>query len=135
MTAWRSVNERAGGPSTQAFRPKLKTSANALGANRAKGLAFAELMTETAAHSRIIGYARVSTTGQTLAAQLDQLAAAGCGPIYREQASGARPDRRQRQRLLRGLQDDDQVTVTRIDRLARSTFDLFAIVKVITDAG
>ncbi len=81
------------------------------------------------------GYARVSTTGQTLAAQLDQLKAAGCGKTYREQASGARADRRELQRMLRALQPGDMVTVTRIDRLARSTFDLFAIVKAITDAG
>jgi DNA invertase Pin-like site-specific DNA recombinase len=37
--------------------------------------------------------------------------------------------------MLKALQAGDVVTVTRIDRLARSTFDLFAIVKVIVDAG
>ncbi len=78
------------------------------------------------------GYARVSTTGQTLAAQLDQLKAAECGKTYREQASGARADRKELQRMLKALQPGDVVTVTRIDRLARSTFDLFAIVKAIS---
>src|SRR5580658_1446306 len=92
-------------------------------------------MTETHPEARPLGYARVSTYGQTLDAQLDQLRAAGCAKIYREKASGARADRRELQRLLKDLADGDVVTVTRIDRLARSTFDLFAIVKCIVDAG
>jgi len=44
-------------------------------------------------------------------------------------------DRRELQRMLKAIRPGDVVTVTRIDRLARSTFDLFAIVKAITDAG
>ena len=84
--------------------------------------------------NRRLGYARVSTYGQTLAAQLDQLRAAGCTRIYREKASGAQPTRRELLRLLKALAPGDVVTVTRIDRLARSTFDLFAIVKQIVDA-
>jgi DNA invertase Pin-like site-specific DNA recombinase len=84
---------------------------------------------------RLIGYARVSTTGQTLEAQLEQLAAAGCAIVYRETASGAKSDRKQLRRLLAELQTGDVVTVTRIDRLARSIFDLFAIVRSISEAG
>ena len=83
----------------------------------------------------IYGYARVSTYGQTLDAQLEQLRAEGCAKIYREKASGAQADRRELLRLLKALGPGDVVTVTRIDRLARSTFDLFAIVKQIVDAG
>ena len=48
----------------------------------------------------IVGYARVSTTGQTLDAQVEQLAAAGCDRVYRETASGARADRPELQRLV-----------------------------------
>lgn len=81
------------------------------------------------------GYARVSTYGQTLDAQLEQLRRDGCTKIYKEKVSGARSDRRQLLRLLKGLASGDVVMVTRIDRLARSTFDLFAIVKQIVDAG
>jgi DNA invertase Pin-like site-specific DNA recombinase len=92
-------------------------------------------MAETHPQNRSIGYARVSTYGQSLDAQLDQLRAAGCATIYREQATGARADRRELQRLLKKLDTGDVVTVTRIDRLARSTFDLFSIVKRIVDAG
>ena len=81
------------------------------------------------------GYARVSTYGQTLDAQLGQLQVEGCDKIYREKASGAQADRKELQRMLKALGPGDTVMVTRIDRLARSTFDLFAIVKRIVDAG
>jgi DNA invertase Pin-like site-specific DNA recombinase len=69
--------------------------------------------------NRRLGYARVSTYGQTLGAQLDQLRAAGCTQIYREKVTGARADRRELLRLLRAIGPGDVVTVTRIDRLAR----------------
>ena len=84
--------------------------------------------------SRRLGSARVSTYGQTLDAQLEQLKAEGCAKIYREKASGAQADRRELLRMLKAIGPGDVVTVTRIDRLARSTFDLFAIVKQIVDA-
>jgi DNA invertase Pin-like site-specific DNA recombinase len=86
--------------------------------------------------NRRLGYARVSTYGQTLDSQLEQLRKAGCASrnIYREKATGARADRRELNRMLGKLGPGDVVTVTRIDRLARSTFDLFAIVKRIVDA-
>jgi DNA invertase Pin-like site-specific DNA recombinase len=83
---------------------------------------------------RRLGYARVSTVGQTLDSQLEQLRKAGCRQIYREKVTGARADRRELLKMLKGLAPGDVVTVTRIDRLARSTFDLFAIVKQIVDA-
>src|SRR5258707_12517290 len=54
--------------------------------------------------------------------------------VYREKVTGARADRRELLRMLDALAPGDVVTVTRIDRLARSTFDLFAIVKQIVDA-
>ncbi|MDD2704027.1 MAG: recombinase family protein [Acidocella sp.] len=92
-------------------------------------------MTESKSLPRFLGYARVSTQGQTLDAQLEQLRAAGCRHVYREKVTGARADRRELQKLLRQLAAGDVVVVTRIDRLARSTFDLFNIVKRIADAG
>jgi DNA invertase Pin-like site-specific DNA recombinase len=93
-------------------------------------------MTETHSEKRLIGYARVSTYGQTLDSQLQQLRQAGCTSrnIFREKVTGARADRRELNRMLGKLAAGDVVTVTRIDRLARSTFDLFGIVKRIVDA-
>jgi DNA invertase Pin-like site-specific DNA recombinase len=92
-------------------------------------------MTENEPQNRRLGYARVSTAGQTLEAQLEQLRADGCCRIYREKASGARPERRELQQMLKAIVPGDVVIVTRIDRLARSTFDLFTIVQRITEAG
>lgn len=68
-------------------------------------------------------------------AQGRQLTRTGCGKVFRETASGAKTDRAPLRRLLDQLGAGDVVTVTRIDRLTRSTFDMFAIVKQIVDAG
>jgi DNA invertase Pin-like site-specific DNA recombinase len=93
-------------------------------------------MTDIHSQNRCLGYTRVSTYGQTLDIQLEQLRAAGCTNrnIYREKVTGTRADRRELLRMLDHLAPGDVVTVTRIDRLARSTFDLFGIVKRIADA-
>jgi DNA invertase Pin-like site-specific DNA recombinase len=91
-------------------------------------------MTESQRQNRRLGYARVSTYGQTLDAQLEQLRRAGCTKVYREKVTGAHGDRRELLKMLKAVEPGDVVTVTRIDRLARSTFDLFAIVKRIVDA-
>jgi DNA invertase Pin-like site-specific DNA recombinase len=56
------------------------------------------------------------------------LKAAGCVRIFREKVTGVRADRKELLRMLKQLAAGDVVTVTRVDRLARSTFDLFAIV-------
>jgi DNA invertase Pin-like site-specific DNA recombinase len=64
-----------------------------------------------------------------------QLATAGCAVVYRETASGAKSDRKQLRKMLAELESGDVVTVTRIDRLARSIFDLFTIVRRIAEAG
>jgi DNA invertase Pin-like site-specific DNA recombinase len=77
-------------------------------------------MTETHPEKRLVGYARVSTYGQTLDGQLKQLHAAGCSSrsVYREKATGARADRRELNKMLGKPAPGDVVTVTRIDRLA-----------------
>ena len=79
------------------------------------------------------GYARVSTDGQSVDAQVRQLTKAGCKKVFREVASGAKSDRAQLRRLLAGLDAGDVVTVTRLDRLARSTRDLLNTLAAITD--
>ena len=79
------------------------------------------------------GYARVSTDGQSADAQVRLLTKAGCKKVFRETASGAKTDRAQLRRLLGQLAAGDVVTVTRLDRLARSTRDLLNTLAAITD--
>jgi DNA invertase Pin-like site-specific DNA recombinase len=79
------------------------------------------------------GYARVSTDGQSVDAQVRQLKAAGCKTVFREVASGAKTDRAQLRRLLGQLDAGDVLTVTRLDRLARSTRDLLNTLGTIAD--
>jgi DNA invertase Pin-like site-specific DNA recombinase len=79
------------------------------------------------------GYARVSTDGQSIEAQVRQLAKAGCKKVFREVASGAKTDRAQLRRLLAGIDAGDVVMVTRLDRLARSTRDLLNTLAAIAD--
>jgi DNA invertase Pin-like site-specific DNA recombinase len=83
----------------------------------------------------IIGYARVSTEGQTLDSQIGALSAAGAGRIYRETASGAKAERKELGRALKAITAGDTLLVTRLDRLARSTRDLLNIVDAIAKAG
>jgi DNA invertase Pin-like site-specific DNA recombinase len=83
----------------------------------------------------MIGYARVSTSGQTFDAQLEQLKAAGCTSIFQETASGARTDRPQLKKAISSLPHDGVLMVTRLDRLARSTRDLLNIVTQIEMRG
>jgi DNA invertase Pin-like site-specific DNA recombinase len=83
----------------------------------------------------IFGYARVSTDGQTLAAQDAALKAAGCTKIFAEKISGARSDRPQLAKLLKSIDDGDTIIVTRLDRLARSTRDLLNTLHAIGKAG
>jgi DNA invertase Pin-like site-specific DNA recombinase len=80
----------------------------------------------------IYGYARVSTGGQREAVQVRDLRAAGAGKVFREVASGAKTDRPQLRRLLAQIGPGDVVTVTRLDRLARSTRDLLNTLAAIT---
>ena len=79
------------------------------------------------------GYARVSTDGQSVAAQVAELTAAGCVKVFRETASGAKTARAQLRKALAGLEADDVFMVTRLDRLARSTRDLLNTLGTITD--
>jgi DNA invertase Pin-like site-specific DNA recombinase len=81
------------------------------------------------------GYARVSTDGQALAPQVEQLRAAGATKLYRESASGAKRDRAQLAKLLKEVQPGDVVLVTRLDRLARSTRDLLNVLGALAEKG
>jgi DNA invertase Pin-like site-specific DNA recombinase len=83
----------------------------------------------------VYGYARVSTDGQTLAAQEAALHAAGCAKVFAEKVSGVVSDRKALARALSVLQGGDTLIVTRLDRLARSTRDLLNTLDTIAKAG
>ncbi|EFU5938109.1 recombinase family protein [Shigella sonnei] len=83
----------------------------------------------------LLGYARVSTDDQDLTHQRAELHAAGCTRIYAEKITGTRRDRPELARLLDHLRPGDVVTVTRLDRLARSTRDLLDIAERIQASG
>jgi len=83
----------------------------------------------------IYGYARVSTDGQSLDTQVKQLRAAGAQKVFRETASGAQTDRPQLRRALSQLTEGDVLSVTRLDRLARSTRDLLNTLATIAGKG
>ncbi|WP_337261577.1 MULTISPECIES: recombinase family protein [unclassified Serratia (in: enterobacteria)] len=73
----------------------------------------------------IVGYARVSTTGQSLDAQL--VALKDCDKIFQEKISGAKDCRSELQALLEFVREGDTVQVTKLDRLARNTRHLLEI--------
>jgi len=75
---------------------------------------------------------RVSTDGQSAAAQVAALRAAGAGKVFREVASGAKTDRAQLRKAMAALQAGDVLMVTRLDRLARSTRDLLNTLAAVT---
>lgn len=76
-----------------------------------------------------IGYARVSSTGQSLEVQVEQLRAAGCTKIFEEKVSGtSQHGRAQLALALDYVREGDDFLVTRLDRLARSMTDLREIV-------
>ena len=78
---------------------------------------------------RMIGYARVSTDGQSTAAQVEQLRAAGCSIILRENASGGDVDRPELARALSLAKAGDVLMVTKLDRLARSMLHMLETVE------
>jgi len=76
-----------------------------------------------------IGYARVSTTDQDLTSQLERLSTEGCSVVRSEKVSGGSRDGRvERETILQFLRPEDELVVTRLDRLGRSTRDVLNIV-------
>jgi len=83
----------------------------------------------------VVGYARVSSFGQDLTVQLEKLEAVGCDKLFKEKRSGIDAGRPELKRCLEYLRDGDVLLVTKIDRLARSTSDLYRIVSELADKG
>ena len=83
----------------------------------------------------IIGYARVSTTGQNLEGQTDLLTQSGCERIYSEKISGVKKERPQLYRMMDSLRSGDTVIITELTRLGRSVKELLSIIERIHEAG
>src|SRR4051812_25465114 len=83
----------------------------------------------------IYGYARVSTQGQDIEAQIQQLKEAGCEEIFSEKSTGTKADRQEFQKLMNKLEDGDSLVVTKLDRFARSTIDAITTVKTLFERG
>ena len=83
----------------------------------------------------IIGYARVSTAGQNLDGQCDNLRQAGCERIYSEKISGVKAQRPELDRMLDALREGDTVVITELTRLGRSVKELFTIIERVHEAG
>ncbi len=82
-----------------------------------------------------IGYARVSTSDQSLDLQIDALQQAGCERIYRDVASGAKAARPGLEEALDYLRPGDSLVVWRLDRLGRSLSHLIQTVKTLEECG
>jgi len=73
----------------------------------------------------LIGYARVSSIGQSLDIQLEKLA--HCDKVFQEKKSGTSDKRPRLQECLEYVREGDTLAVTKLDRLARSTLHLCQI--------
>lgn len=84
----------------------------------------------------IIGYARVSTIGQNLDSQIEQLKEQSAEKIYKEQVTATSTKQRtELKSMIEHVRSGDIVVVTKIDRLARSISDLNKIVTELNSKG
>ena len=84
----------------------------------------------------VIGYGRVSSSGQSLEIQLAALHSYGVDMIFSEKQSATSTNQRHElKRCLDYIREGDSVVITKLDRLARSTFDLTNIAKQLEDKG
>lgn len=82
-----------------------------------------------------VGYARVSSVGQSLDIQLDKLTKYSCDKIFSEKLSGTTADRPNLKATLEYLREGDVLVITKLDRLARSTFHLTQIADKLKNEG
>ena len=84
----------------------------------------------------VVGYARVSSAGQSLDVQLEKLSAAGCTRTFKEKRSGRQADNRHElQACLAYVREGDTLVVSRLDRVARSVLDLAKIADLLHRKG
>src|SRR4029078_8173796 len=96
-------------------------------------LPFSEHLKGKGTDMTTVGYARASSTGQELSVQLEKLA--GCDKVFKEKRSGVDAGRPELTRCLDDLREGDTLLVTKIDRLARSTSDLYRIISELAEKG
>lgn len=85
--------------------------------------------------AHLLGYARVSTTDQDPALQLDALAVAGCARVWVDHASGSLTSRPELDQMLAAVLPGDTLVVWKLDRLGRSLQHLLATVTDLADRG
>lgn len=87
-------------------------------------------------HAAVVGYARVSSAGQSLDVQFDKLKAYGCTRIFAEKRSGRQTDGRpELHACLQFLREGDTLVISRLDRMARSILDLSKIAEMLKRKG
>ena len=77
----------------------------------------------------IFGYARISTTNQSLEAQIDMLQKAGAEKIFSDVFTGTKNDRPELDRLLKIIKDGDMLIITKLDRIA------IQLIEMLSDRG
>jgi len=82
-----------------------------------------------------VAYARVSTGQQDYQSQVDRLLSAGATKVFSEKRSGLDGGRPELAECMRYVREGDTLIVTKLDRLARSTADLYKIVTELADKG
>lgn len=83
----------------------------------------------------VYGYARVSTKGQDLEAQIQALEGESVEHIYQEKFTATRKDRPEFTKMLNELSEGDKIVVTKLDRFARSTIDALTTINFLNEKG
>ena len=81
------------------------------------------------------GYARISTIGQDLRAQIETLEKEGCDKIFTEKFTGTKVDRKEFNQLLETIKAGDTLIVTKLDRFARSVRGGIEVIKDLFQRG
>lgn len=87
------------------------------------------------AMGHLLGYARVSTTDQDAALQIDALTAAGCYRVFVDTISGSLDHRPELEKLMDQLRPGDTLVVWRLDRLGRSIRHLIDQLQILSERG
>ena len=83
----------------------------------------------------VYGYARISTAGQSLEAQIDMLQKAGAEKIFSDVFTGTKNDRPKLDKLLKIIKEGDKLIVTKLDRIARSLVHGIQLIEGLSDMG